>query len=69
MWPRLKELIYQLDPELDLITDKKAQKDRLCEVLRKAWEQIPVKIVEACLESMKSRLQAVIDAGGWRTKY
>jgi len=69
LWPRLKELIYKLDPELDLITNKDAQRDRLFEVLPKVWEQILVKTVEACLKSIRLRLQAVIDAGGWHTKY
>jgi len=35
LWPRLKELIYKFDPELDLITNKEAQKDSLAEVLPK----------------------------------
>jgi len=69
LWPRLKELIYQLDPELDMIKDKDSQRVRLCKVLPKVWEQIPVEIVEGCLNSMRSRLQAVIDADGWHTKY
>ena len=69
LWLHLKELIYKLNPELDLITNNKIQKERLCEVLPRAWEQILVETIEACLNSMKSRLQAVIDAEGWHTKY
>jgi len=69
LWPRLKELIYKLDPELDSITNKETQKDCLCQVLPRAWEQILVETIEACFGSMRSRLQAVIDAGGWHTKY
>ena len=69
LWPRLKELIYKLDLELDLITNNEIQKERLCKVLPRAWEHISVETVEACLNSMKSWLQAVIDAEGWHTKY
>jgi len=69
LWLRLKELIYKLDPKLDRITNKDAQRDRLCQVLPKAWEQIPAETVQGCLDSIRLRLQAVIDADGWHTKY
>ena len=69
LWPRLKELIYKLAPELDSITNKDAQKARLCKVLPEAWEQIPVETIDGCLNLMRDRLQAVIDAGRWHTKY
>jgi len=52
-----------------LITNKNTQIERLIEVLPRAWSQILVETVEACLNSMRSRLQAVIDAEGWHTKY
>jgi len=69
LWPQLKELIYKLNPELDSITNKDAERYRLIEVLPKAYEQMPVKTVEACLKSMRLRLQAVINIGGSHTKY
>ena len=69
LWPRLKELIYHLDPELDDITNKDRQYEALCRVLPRAFAQISEPIVDACLNSMRSRLQAVIDAQGWHTKY
>jgi hypothetical protein len=69
LWPRLKELIYHLDPELDDITNKDRQYEALCRVLLRAFAQISEPIVDACLNSMRSRLQEVIDAQGWNTKY
>jgi len=36
LWLWLKELIYKLDPVLDLITNKYTQRYRLIEVLPKA---------------------------------
>ena len=69
LWLRLKELVYKLDPELNSITNKDAQRLRLCKVLPKAWEQILAETVQGYLDSIKSRLQAVIDASGWHTKY
>jgi hypothetical protein len=69
LWPRLKELIYHLDPELDSITNQERQREVLCHVLPRAFAQISEQVVDACLNSMKSRLQAVIDAKGWHTRY
>jgi len=50
--PRLKELVYKVDPELDLITNKDSQQQQLSEVLPVAWSQILVDTVGACLRSM-----------------
>jgi transposase len=69
LWPRLKELIYHLDPELDDITNKDRQYEALCRVLPRAFAQISKPIVDACLNSMRLRLQTVIDTQGWHTKY
>jgi hypothetical protein len=57
-------IIYHLDPELDDITNKDRQYEALCRVLPRAFAQISGPIVDACLSSMRSRLQAVIDAQG-----
>jgi len=69
LWPRLKELIYELRPDLDSITNKQEQQRVLIEVLPQAWLRIDRKIIDGVLDSMPKRLQAVIDAGGWQTKY
>jgi transposase len=37
LWPRLKELIYHLDPELDDITNKDRRYEALCRVLPRAF--------------------------------
>ena len=34
-----------------------------------AWEALPDSLFMACLESMPRRVQAVIEADGWHTKY
>jgi hypothetical protein len=69
LWPRLKEAIYDIRPDLDGVKDKAEQQRILREVLPQAWLQIPIETVEAVLESMPRRVQAVIDAQGWHTKY
>jgi hypothetical protein len=57
----LKELIYHLDPELDDITNKDREYEALCRVLLCAFAQISEPIVDAYPNSMRSRLQAVIN--------
>jgi len=69
LWPRLKEAIYDLRPNLDSITNKDEQQVVLNGVLPRAWLQIPVDVINKVLDSMPKRLQAVIDAQGWHTKY
>ena len=44
-------------------------KDKLAEVLPLCWEKIPEKNFEALWKSMPARVQAVIDAKGWQTRY
>jgi hypothetical protein len=69
LWPRLKELLYKLHPDLLLDPKSQASINKLREVLPIVWQAIPRETVEAYLNSMKSRLEAVIAAKGWYTKY
>jgi transposase len=69
LWPRLKELIYELEPGLDDITDKKEQKRVLIEILPRCWEMVDDLTMRACLESMPDRINACILANGWQTRY
>jgi hypothetical protein len=43
----------------------KALEDALIE----AWNDLPDGLFEQCADSMPYRVQAVIDAKGWHTKY
>ena len=44
-------------------------KAQLAEVLPLCWEKIPPKQFEAFWGSIPSRVQAIIDAMGWYTRY
>jgi transposase len=44
-------------------------KDQLFEAIKKAWEDLPVALLNRLVESMPRRCQAVIDSDGWPTKY
>ncbi|KAF2716822.1 hypothetical protein K431DRAFT_234452, partial [Polychaeton citri CBS 116435] len=55
--------------DLDTILSKKQQLEAMVTALPEAWSRIPTRTRTACINSMPKRLQAVIDAEGWQTKY
>lgn len=69
MWPRLKEAVYDLRPELEYTPSKARQIEILEEALPLAWNTIRRDIVMAILNSMPQRIEAVIAAEGWHTRY
>jgi hypothetical protein len=42
---------------------------RMEEALKAAWLIIPTSFFESLIESMERRIEAVIEADGWHTKY
>jgi len=46
-----------------------ANDDALADAVMTEWKNIPIAIVHSLIESMPRRLQAVINAKGWHTKY
>jgi hypothetical protein len=69
IWWALKHAVYEVCPDIDEIKGKEDIKNALREALLKAWDLIPTSRIRACLESMPERIQAVIEAHGWHTKY
>ena len=69
VWYHLKQRVYELRPDLDLITNKERQKEVLIDTLPQAWEDIKENTIEHCVESMQARINAVIAAQGWQTRY
>lgn len=69
LWPRLKETLYELVPYLDDISGPEEQRRSISEALPRAWRAIREEVMHRCLDSMNDRLQAVIDADGWQTRY
>jgi transposase len=68
LWPRLKERLYELCPELKGHLTR-TQQIHLLEVwLPLAWEDI-LRFREPVLESITDRVEAVIAAQGWYTRY
>lgn len=70
LWPRLKENMYEIEPNLDQMPKSEATADDMAtRILPQAWDLIPQRIIDALVDSMPRRVQAVLDADGWWTHY
>jgi transposase len=69
-WAKLKEMIYRLDPDIENYQGSIGDlKDRFNELIERAWEALGQEYFDKLIESMPRRIQAVIEAKGWYTKY
>jgi hypothetical protein len=70
VWRELKVILHRQHPDLKTL---RAGKDRvkahLVEVLPEAWDAISEEFLETLVTSMPRRVQAVLKADGWSTKY
>ena len=64
----MKQYIYKLKPEIEQLPKEKAL-EVMREVLPSAWEAIPQRVFLKVGASMQHRVEAVIKAKGWHTKY
>lgn len=70
VWRRLKELFGKRYPDLRYSTrGPVAVKSMIRDVLPSLWQEIEPDFLEALATSMPRRIQAVIKANGWYTKY
>jgi hypothetical protein len=69
IWMHLKQAIYEIRPGLDGTQNKTQQREALLKVLPLAWKAIKLDVFKGVLESMPRRIEALIDARGWHTKY
>ena len=69
-WKRLKEKLQNQHPELKTCGGGKAAiQAKLREVLPEVWDQIESDYLHSLCRSMCTRVNAVIQAKGWYTKY
>jgi transposase len=69
-WMRLKETIYQLDPHIESYRGTKEEIRRYFKgLIEQAWIEISQDYFNNLIESMPRRVEAVIAAQGWYTKY
>jgi transposase len=69
LWALMKARIYQLHPELEHAHDDPTTLEALIEAAQEAWNSIDQGILYRLATTMENRVQAVIDAEGWYTKY
>ena len=69
-WAKLKETIYKLDPGFANIQGSSEEvKKRLMELIKQAWEALGDDYFDQLIWSMDSRVNAVLEAKGWYTRY
>jgi hypothetical protein len=69
VWKKLKELVFEMHPELSEVTGEEDIRDALGKALQEAWDAIPESFFSSLIDSMESRVKAVIKAKGWHTNY
>jgi transposase len=69
LWSIVKRAIFTHHPELSGMPKNNTSKQRLCEAAVEAWEDIREEVLDHLCQSMRRRLEAVIAANGWYTKY
>ena len=69
LWALLKAEIYRSYPELIGLSNTQASLDLLIRCAIATWEDQSGQIVTVLLDSMIRRVNAVLKANGWYTKY
>ena len=69
LWALMKAEIYRLHPELEHAPDTDDTLEQLIRAAKQAWHNIDNGILYRLATDMPNRVQAVIDAEGWYTKY
>ena len=69
LWKLLKNAICDKFPELSDMPKNQNSLSRLENAAKECWMELRKEVLEAEIRSMPDRLQAVIAAKGWYTKY
>ena len=69
LWALLKVEIYRSYPELVGISNTQASLDLLIRCAIATWEELSEQLLLKLLDSMVHRVNAVLKANGWYTKY
>jgi transposase len=65
----IENLWHHLDTQVRRRNPLPLKKGELVEAVQEEWEKLPIQYLRALIGSMSRRVQAVIDAKGWHTKY
>jgi transposase len=69
VWAKMKEWLVQHYPNAREWGSSQAALDRLGRVIIEAWEAVPQEFIDGLINTMTSRINSLLDAGGWHTKY
>ena len=69
LWFLLKEAVYKAHPELLNMSDTEAALEALISAAKECWNGIVEGILDKLSDTMPHRVQAVLEAKGWYTKY
>ena len=69
LWALLKAEIYRLYPELETAPDIVETLDLLIQAATEAWQSLDEDILDKMAVNMATRVEAVLEAKGWYTKY
>lgn len=69
LWTLLKDKIYKICPELKTMRNNDTTHAILIEKAQEAWDALDLDILANLSATMPHRVQAIIEADGWYTKY
>jgi transposase len=69
LWTLLKDMIYKLHPELKTMRNNDTTHTVLIAAAQEAWDALDLDILANLSATMPHRVQAIIEAEGWYTKY
>jgi hypothetical protein len=70
LWWEIKHLVNVIDPTLQYTTgNSEAIRQRFSSAIQRAWASIPPARIRGLVKSMDDRVNAVLEAKGWYTRY
>lgn len=70
LWFHLKKHVNEVCPGIEAIKGgEKRVRECMAPVLVQAWQVIPQEIIDQVIKSMPARIEAVITAEGWHTRF
>ena len=69
LWAQLKQWIHEHYPKLNEMGANEEAYQRLFEAIREGWEAISQEAIKELIKSMDTRVNCVLQADGWYTRF
>ena len=69
LWYRLKELLYNRHPELFDLGKGDEVREAMIKALVEVWKEVGRQLMDDLIDSMTTRVNAVLEAKGWYTRF